>query len=48
MEYAGKVTQRVMNGKVLSLHAYMAGGGCKVDMFCEKPIFPYRKGIYFI
>ena len=24
---------------MLSLHAYMAGGGCMVSMFCEKPIF---------
>ena len=27
----------------LSLYAYMAGGGCMVKMFCEKPIFPTAK-----
>ena len=48
MEYAGNLTQRVMNRIMLSLHAYLAGGGCMVNMFCEKPIFPYNKGIYFI
>ena len=26
MEYAGKVTHRVMNRIMLSLHAYLAGG----------------------
>ena len=25
----------------------MAGEGCMVNMFCEKPIFPYYKGINF-
>ena len=47
MEYAGKVTQRVMNGKVLSLYAYLAGGELYGYSFYEKQIFPYNKGIYF-
>ena len=33
---------------MLTLHAYMAGGGSKVTMFCKKPIFPYNKGIYIL
>ena len=37
-----------MNKIMLPLHAYMAGGGCMVNMFCEKPNFPYNKGINFI
>ena len=45
MEYAGKVTQESNEDNVkLSLYAYMAGGGCMVNRFCEKPIFPYCKG----
>ena len=47
MEYASKAHKRVMNRIKLSLHAYMAGGGCMVNMFCEKPFFSYNKGIYF-
>ena len=48
MEYAGNVTQRINNRIMLSLHAYMAGGGSMVIMFCKKPVFPYNKGINFI
>ena len=49
MEYAGNVTQESNETEImLSLHAYMAGEGCMVNMFCEKPIFPYNKGINFI
>ena len=48
MEYAGNVTQESNETEImLSLHAYMAGGGCMVNMFCEKPIFSYNKGINF-
>ena len=32
---------------MITLHAYMASGGSMVIMFCEKPIFPYNKGINF-
>ena len=49
MEYARNVTQESNETEImLSLHAYMADGGCMVNMFCEKPIFPYNKGINFI
>ena len=39
MEYAGNVTQRIKNRIMLSLHAYMAGGGCRVNMFLRKANF---------
>ena len=49
MEYAGSVTQESNEqGKAITTCIYMDGGGCMVDRFCEKPIFPYCKGIYFI
>ena len=32
---------------MLPLHAYLAGGKLYGYSFCEKPIFPYNKGIYF-
>ena len=32
---------------MLSLHAYLAGGKLYGYSFCEKPIFPYNKGIDF-
>ena len=48
MEYAHNVTQESNEQIKATLYAYMVGGGCMVNMFCEKPIFPYNKGIYFI
>ena len=47
MEYAGNVTQKSNNRIILPLHAYLAGGKLYGYMFCEKPIFPYYKGITF-
>ena len=32
---------------MLLLHAYLAGGKLYDYSFCEKPIFPYYKGINF-
>ena len=32
---------------MLSLYAYLAGGKLYGYSFCEKPIFPYNKGIDF-
>ena len=34
-----------MNNNKAILHAYMAGGKLYGYSFCEKPIFPYIKGI---
>ena len=47
MEYAGNVTQNSNNRIILPLHAYLAGGKLYGYNFCEKPIFPYYKGISF-
>ena len=47
MEYAGNVTQENNNRIMLPLHAYLAGGKLYGYSFCEKPIFPYYKGIGF-
>jgi len=47
MEYAGNVTQKSNNRIMLLLHAYLAGGKFYGYSFCEKPIFPYYKGISF-
>ena len=47
MEYAGNVTQKSNNRLMLLLNAYLAGGKLYGYSFCEKPIFPYYKGISF-
>ena len=36
-----------MNNDKAILYAYMAGGKALWLQFCEKPIFPYNKGIAF-
>ena len=49
MEYAGKVTQRVMNGmNAITTCIYVAGGKLYGYSCCIKPIFSYNKGISFI
>ena len=49
MEYAGKVTHREYWNATAILYAYLAGGKALwLYGFCEKPIFPYCKGINFI
>ena len=47
MEYTGNVTQKSNNRVMPPLHAYLAGGKLYGYSFCEKPIFPYNKGINF-
>ena len=47
MEYAGNVTQKSNNRIMLLLHANLARGKLYGYSFCEKPIFPYCKEIYF-
>ena len=47
IEYAGNVTQRVMNDNNAILHAYMAGGKLYGYIFAKSQFYPTSKGIIF-